>query len=188
MPLSRDDIQLALFTWLNGATSLPVDWVRQGGSRANLAGNMADHCTLAVTASPTVSVNPEKQYSFDADTQQTIVKSRINKRLTIQAECYTKAVVGNACADAMLDKAVNNLMLDTVRDSLIAVGLGLAEIQPIINVSDLLGTKFEGRARLDMTFNCIDDVSEFVNWVQEIAGTGTVNPGALTIPFDVTGG
>lgn len=186
---TRSVVQNALYQWLTGATGLPVDWVRQGGSRpADASGNMVPHCTLCLTSVVTPGPVAERHLVWDPVSNVFIETTRITKRVNVQAEAYTTEVQGDNCATAVLDKGLDRLMTVPVRDSLIAVGLGLFETTPVLDLSELLTTKFQGRAQFSMSFHAISELSNPIDWIAEFSGTGTISPGNVSIPFDVEEG
>lgn len=82
----------------------------------------------------------------------------------------------DATARAALARCQLGLSLPSVRDTLAAEGATPFDIGSVQNLTALVGTKFEGRALLEVRFYCTMTISEFTTYIEHVNTTDYIGP------------
>ncbi len=99
---------------------------------------------------------------------------------------YSPTTTGSsATARAVLSAVVDSLALDTYRDALNAAGLGVLSVSAVKWVPKVAKASFEGRAMLELRFTLRVSAEEKTGYIDRVIGSGTVQPGPVTLPYDV---
>ncbi len=95
------------------------------------------------------------------------------RAFTVSLQAYTATVTGAATARALLSLVQTALSLPSVRAALDAAGVTPFDEGEVHNLTGLLGTKFEGRAALDVQFYVRETLSEFTGFIGSCVPTPT---------------
>lgn len=165
MSANWDAIEAAFYTWLTGATGLPVIFANQ--SEEQPAG---DYCAIKVELNkPTAPDYVWKNYSGGRSAGAEIELQVVSERevaLTVQG--YTAAEYGSASARQKIQRAQMSLRLPSQQALFVAAGISVFDVQDVQDVPSLLETDFQGRALFRLRFYVRDTLSEFTTWIETV--------------------
>lgn len=103
-------------------------------------------------------------------------KSNGVRSLTVTFTAVTNNVTGSSMARGIIDNLIGSFSLPSRRSILTSAGLVQYDMGAAIDLTNLVDTKFYGRAALDVNFYLTDSLSDFVGYIEtvEVQGTETV--------------
>jgi len=84
------------------------------------------------------------------------------RRVTISVIAYGED------ADTIIGRLHSGVELETVREVFRAYGMGLVRQEDVLDVSQLLDTKFEKRSQFDVTFHVVSERTEDVGYIETV--------------------
>lgn len=95
-----------------------------------------------------------------------------------------KRTTGNTSGFTLLARACERLWLESEQAFFLAAKVGLSDVGPVLDLSAVRLTEYQGRATVDLTFYVSSLVSELTTYIETVTGTGTVDgdPIPYTLP------
>lgn len=118
---------------------------------------------VAGTLTPTVTIGTEL-----------LIGTTDNAEFTLRVQAFTPEVIGTSCARALLLKVKNAFGADSYTDALFASGIAVIDRSTVLNLTDLLETKFEGRAALEIRCRVEDGHEETQTFIETVQITTTL--------------
>lgn len=185
-------VENALRAWVKAGSSLDdghVYWDDQTGPRPSDSAT-APFITLHLGDVLPVGGLDELADITDADLNQNpgaeielrVVGTR-QFHLTVQA--FTPNIVNGSTARALLSKVQTALRLESVRDALATAGVTPFDVGQVLNITALVGTKFEGRAALTVGFYALETVSERTTYIETCVPQNFMGPPASGTKEDI---
>lgn len=171
MALSGATIEAGLAAWLASTTGLVVRWERQKVAQPPEG---TDYASLRILTYGNLVARPAQASRLDVTRpagSQLVTTLRSPGLLSIRAQVYTRATVGESAAFWLLSKAADALEAPSVSDALELAGLGLAGRGTVQDVATLVNTRDQGRAALDVRFNVTGVVTDFGTWIETLVVT-----------------
>lgn len=181
------DIEDALRTWVKTSTSLAdsqVYFAEQDGARAP-SGNfitvrLGDIRTLGpVDETQTTSIVPGAP---GADLRLT---SGGPREFTVTLQCFSPDKVSDTTARTLLARCQSGLGLQSVRYAFETAGFSAFDKGTVQNITYLNGTKFEGRAILEIRCYAYESVDEVTTWIENVDTTSYIGPPGTLDEIDI---
>jgi hypothetical protein len=168
MALDWTAIENALHAWLAASTGLAaanVIWSNQSNpqpARPYVTMKMLDlghvgRDALTHAYDPTAVPRAELTTTVDG-----------RRELTIAVQVFSASTTGAATARALLTKAQTALSLPGVQSVLSAAGLAILNEGRITDLTELLETRWQSRASVDVQFNCVDSAQETTGFIESV--------------------
>lgn len=173
-----ENVEDAIRTWVKNASGLSdahVLWAEQTGARPP----SGDFMTIRLGDIVPLGAVDELLELTDLDRpagQEIELRAMGVREFHVSVQAFSAATVRGNTARAQLARVQNALRLPSFRDALDEVGLSPFDAGTVRNVTELVGTKFEGRAVLDVRFYVADTVSEFVGYIDDVETTSYMGP------------
>lgn len=160
-------IESVLQQWLASASGLPSGWVHQQRAAPPFS---PGYGTLQLVDWQATGWAPGVDYlSVPGDMEHLRRTRRRTGTLSVLAQLFTAATVGETSAFGLLIAAREALDSPDTYEAMGAVGLGLNGARPVRNLTGLVGVEWQGRAALELSF-LVDQVSEgLVDTIREVA-------------------
>lgn len=118
---------------------------------------------VAGTLTPTVTIGTEL-----------LVGTTGNVEFTLRVQAFTAEVIGNSSARAQLVKVRNAFAADSYCDALASSGIAVISRSTVQKLTEVLETKFEGRAALDIRCRVEDGHEETQTFIETVQITTTL--------------
>jgi hypothetical protein len=168
MALAWATVENALHAWVVSASGLAagkVLWAFQ-----NIGQRERPYVTLRILGLERVGHDALVQ-SYDADAaagQEVTLAVDGRRTLVVSVQAYSAGVVGAGTAREIVAKVQTALSLPSVQTTLRAAGLAVLNEGRITDVPELVETRWESRASLDVRFHCIDSASEKTGYIASV--------------------
>lgn len=180
MATSFEQMETALTGWLRTATGAAFRWEDQKVTQAGeTSGTPDSYGTMRILTVTRLGLTAGAVRSVDLGRpagQEVKTSMRMPCLLSFRAQLFTAGTVGAASAFPLLQVASARLDLDSVSGELARAGLGVATLGSVQNLSGLIGTRYQGHAAFDVTFNCTTQVADFVGYFIGVQLTSNVGP------------
>lgn len=105
------------------------------------------------------------------------------REFTLTVQAFTHATEGDTCAREVLTRVQTYLGLPSIRELLGTVNLGPSFERGVVqNLPQLLGTsRFESRAVVSINFYRLVTASDYVGYVAEVKGSGSITSGLVNL-------
>jgi hypothetical protein len=110
-----------------------------------------------------------------------------NREITIEMQCFDGAGTGTSAPRAILDQVVSAARLPARHDALVAAGIGLFAIGPILSLGKNIGPRFEPRAVVEARANLSSEVVQTGTYIGSVEVTRTVDNESDTFIVDLEG-
>lgn len=173
MPASWSAVEQLLQAWVASASGIPAIWSHQSVARPELP-----FATLKHDGGSSKGI-PERDLSYDSQApagQEITISTREHTEFAVSVQVFTADVVGDNAAPAILNRVRNALGLEGQVNAFAVQSLAMVDRGTVQNLTDLLETRFEGRASLDVRFRVSDgaaDKTGYIATVGPITGTTT---------------
>jgi len=180
MATTFEQMEGALNTWLRDATGAAFRWEDQKAPQAgDAAGTPVSYGTMRILTLVRLGATASVTHGTDTGRpagQEVKSTARMSCLLSFRAQLFTAFTFGAATAVPLLQVAAARLDLNSVSGALHRAGLGVGTIGTVQNLSGLIGTRYQGHAALDVTFNCTTEVADFVGYFLRAQVTANVGP------------
>lgn len=132
---------------------------------------------------PLGAVDPVTE-NYDADRDPGVEIEQVvegTRSLGVSIQVFNGAVAGALSAMNVAKKLQLGIRLPSVRDALNTAGMSPYQIGGVRNLAALLGTAFDGRAQLDVSFYVHETVSEFTTYIETAEITDLSQPKVYVI-------
>jgi len=174
-PIDMETIENAIHQWFADATGLETIWRRQSVPQPSYPFG-----SLLITSGP----NPiPEAFELRDDTQlgrgsgyeveQTVCAPCL---MTVSCQAYVEGEDLNkpeGNARSYLNKARVALFLPSQQALFKAAEISVIRSNPVTDISALTNERFVSRAGMDVEFNCVMNVSEFVGYIKKVAVEST---------------
>ena len=100
---------------------------------------------------------------------------RVPAEIRVRIQMFSSTVRGAGAAHALLAEVASAQELDSVRDILGAAGVDCVERGPVSNLSDLIETRIEGRASMDLRMRVMVSAQETMTWIEHVVATPIID-------------
>jgi hypothetical protein len=142
------------------------------------------YITIKVMSDKSLGAVAEHFWVYDAHRpagQEMAITTREQLELSLSIQVFNAATVGSSHAVDVMRRIRASIGLPSIRDAINNAGLGLSGISDIKNLSTLLGTAFDGRASMDVSFYTTCDASEYTTFIEKATITDTTLGKVYTI-------
>lgn len=178
----------AIRQWVLAGSGLAADHVifhQQTGARPLDANNFA---TIRIGDTNPVACVDEVQETYNGaqpagqEIAQTVTGLR---SVNVTVQFFGAPSTGDTKAQVQAQQTQVALALPSVRNALGAAGLTPYDTGRITNVTALIGTKFEGRAVLDMHFYVLEQITEQTGYITSCVPVSYMGPPDLGTAADI---
>lgn len=162
----------AIMDWLRTSSGAHV---RVEDTEVPLPPDGVPYGTVRVGDANDIAVLPDCSHEYEPAApagQELIVTYTKPQVLTVTVQFYTPNAStlpgGILWAKPVLEKALLDLELPTVRRKLLAAGLGLNRVGPARDLSAISGPKWRGRASAELQFNMAVSVTDRTTYIEEV--------------------
>jgi hypothetical protein len=175
IPISLEKIQNAIHDWFSSSTGLQVVWQNQ-----NAPAPEGSYGSLNMIVGPTSRGGvAELRETYDARRAlgaEVELEVAMECSLTVSCQVFVKGTDGaNPSCNAMsyCVRAQMALELSTFIDGLNAANVSVSSVSGPKNLPALLGTEWESRAGIDITFNSMLSLREFIGYIEKVHAVST---------------
>lgn len=180
MATTFEQMETALTGWLRTSTGAAFRWDDQKAPQpGEVSGTPVSYGTMRILTVTRLGMTAGAVRSVDMTRpagQEVKTSMRMPCLLSFRAQLFTADTVGAASAFPLLQVAAARLDLDSVSGELARGGLGVATLGTVQNLSGLIGTRYQGHAAFDVSFNCTTQVADFVGYFLGVRLTANVEP------------
>lgn len=156
------------------ASGLQVEWANQN----EFVQPQGDYLTITKpTGSGGNALTEVRTSSTDllqpAGSEVELRVSALNE-FSMRVQAFTGASTGNAAALAVLSNMRLRLRLESARAALAAAGLVLVEMGPVRDLAGIAGTRWQGRAAMELRFRLVETEAERVGYIATAEVTTTL--------------
>lgn len=105
--------------------------------------------------------------------QEVELNTREHTEFTVSVQVFTKDVLGAASASALANRIRNAAVKQLQGDAFATVNLAVVDRGTVQNMTDLLDTRFEGRAALDVRFRVSDGAQDKTGYIATVGPIGS---------------
>jgi hypothetical protein len=174
-----------------GVDSETKFWIiRTGADTFKIANSFLRAAAEAYTAVSITSEGSGSQMLVSNHTT-TLAGSEIDHKVqglrefVLEVRCFDASPAGSNMAVALLNNVITKAQLPSVRNALIAAGIGISRFEPVLDVTSAVGqTVLEPRAHLRVFGYLADEVSETGTFIERTDVTHTNTGRTTRIPPD----
>lgn len=188
MSIAWNNIEDTLRSWIKIATNLTdghIIWGEQTGARPSDSAS-APFVTARLGDIRPVAIIDELTALTNSATPGQEIELRVTgtREFRVLIQAFHPSVVSSTgspsnTARALLSKIQTALLLPSIRASFDAVNISPWDMGTVQNLTELIGTKFEGRAALDVGFYVLESVSERTTYIETVQTASYMGPPEL---------
>lgn len=189
--MSWEDVELATWIAVVAASGFPpgqVAWEHQNANEPAL-----DHLSMSFGTLQTIGIDrvATSQDLTRAPGQEIQQQIKGVREVSLELECFTSSVLGDAAARMVLEMVRSRLRLPSIKGQLRKAGLTPFDPGPVLWVPDIPSAQFRGRASCSIRcYTPVQVYAEYCGYIATINGTFTAYganssgpSGAAQIPF-----
>lgn len=165
MATDWEQVENAVFSAVATGTGLETVWSNQ----AELVQPAGNYVTLTKPAGSggngLTVVHTRKTDLLQPAGQEVELRVSALNEFSVRVQAFTAATTGNAAALAVAGNMRLRLRLESVRAQLAAAGLVLVEVGPARDLAAITGTRWQGRAAVELRFRLVETEAERVGYI-----------------------
>ena len=174
-PIDMETFQDTIHAWFSGATGLQTVWRNQSAPQPDMP-----FASLMIVSGP-------EQYSpaWEVRNETDLTRSRgrevkqtvcVPCRFSVSCQVFCEnndARNPNRDATSYINRAVAALGLPSYLQALRNAEISVSTVGPVQNLAELVESAFESRANVDVVFNSVLSVDEYVGFIERVHATST---------------
>lgn len=174
-PIDMETVENAIHRWLSEATGLQTVWRNQSAPQPEYP-----YASLRIITGPDpIPEGFELRDLTDTgrpdgyEIEQNVCAPCL---MTVSCQAYVEGEDGNkpsGNARSYLDKARAALFLPSQQALFEAAEISVVRSNPVTDISALTNERFVSRAGMDVQFNCVMNLSEYVGYIEKVAVEST---------------
>jgi hypothetical protein len=180
----REDAIRAWVKACSGFGNSQVIWAEQTGARPA----ESDFITIRIGDIVALGAVDEQIEEFDdsrpagEEVEERVIAMR---EFSVSVQMFSNKSIGNGTSRFVMSKVQCGLGLPSIQSSFDDVGISVFDRGQIRNVAELVGTKFEARAVLEVRFYAVETTSEFVGYIDSVEADSYMGPPDLGTREDI---